>query len=198
MNTNCRNAVTVSIAWILAVGTLPSLADPVSYEGTATLCFIGAAPPSVERAGDDGAHRVSGLVSLYFIQTAPRAAEPPSGLVNGWELLTSDMTVTGKEYRLDWTGVLMPQAQAGATDTVLQETASVTTTDLSTLSGEWRGTGNLAGVRVDYVLTMLPDATPDCPGERPPQCADLEGGCLPAEPPYVDRFTVYEISGTVH
>ena len=134
---------------------------------------------------------VSDVVSLYYIQTAPAGDPPPAGLVNGWELLISDMKITRKVYWLDWTGVLIPTDYVGTTGTVLEETASVKTKDLSTLSGTWEGTGDLAGTSVDYVLTVNPDATPDCPSEHPDQCADV-GGCLPADPP-----TVYEMSGFV-
>lgn len=173
-------------------------ADPAPYEGTATLCFIGAAPPSVEQKGKNGVTYVSDAVSLYYIQTAPVGTTPPAGLVNGWEVLTSDMKITNKVYWLDWTGVLTPTAYVGTTGTVLEETASIKTKDLSTLSGTWQGTGDLVGTSVDYVLVLNPAATPDCPSEYPPQCADILGGCLPAEPPYVEGPTVYDMSGFVN
>jgi hypothetical protein len=193
-----KHGITTSAALLLALGVLPVLADSTPYRGTATLCFIGAVPPTVKQADRDGVSRVSDLVSLYYIQTAPPGIDPPVGLVNGWELLTSDMKFTGKEYWLSWTGVLAPTAYADRTGTVLEETASIETKDLSTLSGTWQGTGDLAGTRVDYTLTVIPGATPDCPSEHPPQCADIEGGCLPAESPAVREPTVYDMSGVVN
>ena len=194
----CKHAFTTSTALFLTLGMLQVLAGPKTYEGTATLCFIGAVPPSVKQAGEDGVGSVSDLVGLYYIETAPPGVNSSSGLVNGWELLISDMQISGEEYRLGWTGVLTPTAYVGTTGTVLKETGSIETKDLSTLSGTWQGTGDLAGTRVDYALTLIPDAVPDCPGERPPQCAEIEGGCLPAEPPAAEGPIVYEISGVVN
>jgi hypothetical protein len=162
------------------------------------LCFIGATPPTIKQAGEDGISSMSGMVSLYYIQTAPPGLDAPVGLVNGWELLTSDMKIVGKEYQLAWTGVLIPSAYADSKGTALAETAYIETKDLSTLSGTWQGKGDLAGNHVDYSLTIIPDATPDCPSDHPPQCADIEGGCLPAEPPAVRKPTVYGISGSVN
>jgi hypothetical protein len=194
----CKHGFTTSTALLLALGMSQVLADPTPYKGTATLCFIGAAPPTVKQAGKDGVRSVSGLVSLYYIQTTPPGGDPSVGLVNGWELLTSDMKITGEEYQLDWTGVLTPTAYADTTGTVLEETASIETKDLSMLSGTWLGTGDLAGTRVDYTLTVIPGAQPDCPSEHPPQCKDIEGGCLPAAPPAVREPTVYDMSGVVN
>ena len=188
-----------SAALLLVCGMMVQVsADPVPYEGTATLCYIGAVPPSVEQKGKSGVTYMSEVVSLYYMETAPIGTEPPAGLVNGWELLTSDMKITGKVYWLDWTGVLIPTVYVGMPGTTLEETASIKTKDLSTLSGTWQGTGDLVGTTVDYVLTIVPDATPVCPSEYPAQCADIEGGCLPAEPPYVEGPTVYEMSGFVN
>jgi hypothetical protein len=167
-----------------------AIADPVPYAGTATLCFVGAVPPTVEQKGNGGVSYLSGAVSLYYIQT-------DNALVNGWEVLTSDMKITKKVYWLDWTGVLTPTAYVGTTGTVLEETASIKTKDLSTLSGTWQGTGDLLGTSVDYVLVLDPVATPNCPSEQPIQCADV-GGCLPAEPPFVEGPTVYDMSGFVN
>ena len=175
-----------------------ALADPIPYQGTATLCFIGAVPPSIEQKGEGGVTYVSDMVNLYYIQTAPVGVDPPAGLVNGWELLTSDMKIIEKVYRLDWKGVLTPTAYAGTTGTALEEIASIETSDLSTLSGTWRGSGELADTRVDYLLTVVPGAKADCPSDPPPQCADIAGGCLPAEPPFVEEPIVYDISGYVN
>jgi len=194
----CKHTFTKSAALLLAFGMLQAFADTMPYKGTATLCFVGAIPPVVKHADEDGVSKVSNLVSLYYIQTAPAGAVSSPGLVNGWELLTSDMVITGEEYRLDWTGVLTPTAYAGTPGTALEEMASIETKDLSTLSGTWQGTGELIGTRVDYVLTIIPDAKPECPSEPPPQCTDIEGGCQPAEPPAVREPTVYDMSGVVY
>jgi hypothetical protein len=194
----CKHGFITSAALLLALGMSQVLADSTPYKGTATLCFIGSAPPTIKQAGEDGVSSMSDLVSLYYIQTAPPGLDPPVGLVNGWELLTSDMKIVGKEYQLAWTGVLIPTAYAHKTGTVLAETAYIETKDLSTLSGTWQGKGDLAGTHVDYTLTIIQSATPDCPSEYPPQCADIEGGCLPAEPPAVREPTVYDISGIVN
>jgi len=180
-----RSALSTSTALLFAFAALPALADTSRFEGTATLCFIGAVPASVEQK-DNG----------DYLKTAPVGASPAAGLVNGWELLVSDMKIAGKEYWLDWTGILTPTAYAGTSGTALEETASIQTTDLSMLHGTWLGTGELEGVRVDYVLRVNPDAAPDCPGEQPSQCADVVGGCLPAKPPQPP--IVYDISGIVH
>jgi hypothetical protein len=188
----------ISMALLLGLSVVPVSADPVPYAGTATLCYIGAKAPLVKQQGQGEESHVSGLVSVYFIQTAPIGVDPPAGLVNGWELLTSDMKISTEAYWLDWTGVLTPTAYLGATGTVLKETASIKTKDLSKISGTWQGTGDLAGTSVDYVLTIVPDAAPDCPREYPPQCEELAGGCLPAEAPYVEKTTVYEMSGFVN
>jgi hypothetical protein len=196
MNTITKYAFTISMALLFALGMSQTFAEPMPYEGTATLCFIGAEPPSVEQKGNASPTYVSNVVSLYYIQTAPVGETPPAGLVNGWELLISDMKITRKVYWLDWTSVLVPMDYVGKA--VLEETASVKTSDLSTLSGTLQGTGDLEGTSVDYVLTIIPDATPDCPSEQPLQCADIEGGCLPAVPPYVEGPTVYDISGFVN
>lgn len=186
-------------ALLLALGTVVQVsADPVPYEGTATLCFIGATPPSVEQKGKRGVTYMSDVVSLYYLETAPVGSDPPAGLVNGWEMLTSDMKITAKVFWLDWIGVLIPTDYIGMPGTTLEETASIKTKDLSTLSGTWQGTGDLADTSVDYVLTIIPDATPNCPSEQPAQCADIAGGCLPAEPPFVEGPTVYEMSGFVN
>jgi hypothetical protein len=198
MNRISKFIFTTSTALLLAWGVLQVSADPLPYAGTASLCYVGAEAPSVEQKGEDGVSHVSGLVSVYYIQTAPVGADSPSGLVNGWELLVSDMKISKEGYWLDWTGVLTPTAYSHLTGTVLRETASIKTTDLSTLSGTWQGTGDLAGTSVDYVLTVAPGATPDCPGEYPPQCEDLAGGCLEAKPPYVEDYIVYDMSGFVN
>lgn len=194
----CRHTFTTSIALFLTLAALQVLADPKTYAGTATLCLIGAVPPSVKQTDKDGVDSVSGLVGLYYIDTTPAGIDPPSGLVNGWELLTSDLQIIGDEFLLEWKGVLIPTAYADTTGTVLRETRSIRTKDLSTLSGTWQGTGDLAGTRVDYVLKMIPGGVPDCPGESPSQCAEIEGGCLPAKPPAVERPIVYQISGVVN
>ena len=198
MNKITKYALTLSTAALFAVGMLQALADPIPYEGTATLCFISAIPPQIDQKGNSGVSYMSGAVSLYFIQTAPVGGTPPEGLVNGWELLTSDMKSTRKVYWLNWTGVLTPTAYVGTTGTVLEETASIKTKDLSTLSGTWEGTGDLEGTSVDYVLTLNDDATPNCPSEQPLQCGDINGGCLPAEPPFFLGPTVYDMSGFVN
>jgi len=198
MNKISKFVFTTSTALLLTWGTLQVSADPIPYAGTATLCYVGGEAPSVEQKGEDGVSHVSGLVSVYFIQTAPVGTEPPAGLVNGWELLVSDMKISKEAYWLDWTGVLTPTAYSHMTGTVLKETASIKTKDLSTLSGTWQGTGDLAGTSVDYVLTVVPGAVPDCPSERPPQCEDIAGGCLPAKPPYVEDFIIYDMSGFVN
>jgi len=191
-----RSALSTSTALLFAFAALPALADTSRFEGTATLCFIGAVPASVEQKDNGETTYVSDMVSLYYLKTAPVGASPAAGLVNGWELLVSDMKIAGKEYWLDWTGILTPTAYAGTSGTALEETASIQTTDLSMLHGTWLGTGELEGVRVDYVLTVNPDTAPDCPGEQPSQCADVAGGCLPAQPPQPP--IVYDISGFVH
>ena len=165
-------------------------ADPVPYEGSATLCFIGGTPPTVDQKGKGGVSYVSDVVSVYYIQTN-------HDLVNGWEVLTSGMKATKKVYWLSWTGVLIPTAYVGTPGTTLSETAEIKTKDLSTLSGTWQGTGALEGTSVDYVLTVNPTATASCPSEQPPQCADIEGGCLPAVPPYTEPV-VYDMSGFVN
>lgn len=194
-----KYTVITPVALLLALGAVvPVSADPVPYEGTATLCFIGATPPSVEQKGKNGVTYMSDVVSLYYLETAPVGTDPPYGLVNGWEMLTSDMKITAKVFWLDWIGVLIPTDYIGMPGTTLEETASIKTKDLSTLSGTWHGTGDLAGTSVDYVLTIIPDATPNCPSEQPAQCADITGGCLPAAPPFVTGPTVYEMSGFVN
>ena len=195
MSKVCKYFFSTSTVLLLATGMSQTLADPLPYKGTATLCFIGAAPPPSEQKNEVG--NVAEMISLYYIQTAPVGVDPPSGLVNGWELLLSEMKIIGKMYSLDWTGVLTPTLYAGTTGTVLAETASIKTKDLSTLSGTWQGTGDLRGTRVNYQLTAIPGAAPDCPAEHPPQCADIAGGCLLAEPPFVEAAVVYEISGFI-
>lgn len=198
MNKISKYALITSAALLPTLGMVVLVsADPMPYEGTATMCWISAVPPSVEQKGKSGVTYMSDVVSLYYIQTAPVGETSPAGLVNGWELLISDMKATKQVYWLDWTGVLIPTDYVGIPGTALEETASIKTKDLSTLSGTWQGTGDLAGTSVDYVLTIIPDATPDCPSEQPLQCADING-CLPAEPPYVLGPTVYEMSGFVN
>jgi len=108
------------------------------------------------------------------------------------------MSISGREYTLDWTGVLTPAAYAETPGTTLTETASIKTEDLSTLAGSWQGTGALSGTRVDYALSIVPDAVPDCPEAPPPLCSGIEGGCLPAEPPAIESPLVYSISGVVN
>jgi hypothetical protein len=189
------SAITLTMA--LALSGAHASGDSIAYAGTATLCYIGAQAPLVEVSEEDGEKRVSGLVSLYYIQTAPSRAEPPGGLVNGWEVLTSDMKISGEAYTLEWTGVLAPTAYIGMAGTVLKETATVKTRDLSTLSGTWHGSGDLEGTLVDYVLKMIPGAEAKCPDEYPPQCKDMTGGCLPAEAPQVENPVVYDMSGFV-
>jgi hypothetical protein len=198
MNKVSKYVFTTSVALLFGLEVLHLSADPLPYAGTATLCYVGAEAPSVEQKGEDGVSHVSGLVSVYYIQTAPVGTGPPAGLVNGWELVVSDMKISKETYWLDWTGVLTPTAYSHMTGTVLRETASLKTKDLSTLSGTWQGTGDLVGTSVDYVLTVVPGATPDCPSEYPPQCEDMAGGCHPAKPPYVEDFIVYEMSGFVN
>lgn len=199
MNEIWKYASITSAALLLTLGVVAQVsADPVPYEGTATLCYIGATPPSVEQKGNSGVTYMSDVVSLYYMETAPVGTDPPAGLVNGWELLMSDLKITRKVYWLDWKGVLIPTDYLGVPGTTLEETASIKTKDLSTLSGTWQGTGDLAGTSVDYVLTIIPDATPNCPSEYPAQCAVIVGGCLPAEPPYVEGPTVYAMSGFVN
>lgn len=190
MNTICKYALTASMAVSLALWMPRALSDPMSYEGTATLCFTGSFAPSVEKDDEAGVTYISNIVSLYYIQTAPVAADPvPAGLVNGWELLISEMKSKKNMYWLKWTGVLIPATYASTAGTVLEEVASIETTDLSTLSGAWRGTGELSGIRVDYVLKVDPDSPPTCPSEQPPQCAGIEGGCMQALEPFVYRIT---------
>ena len=193
MNKISKYAFVTSSAALLVLWTPRALPDSISYDGTATLCFTGRLPPSVEREDEDGVTYVSNIVSLYFIRTAPVAADTaPAGLVNGWELLISNMKSKTNMYWLEWTGVLIPTAFAGTTGTVLEETASIETTDLSTLSGTWQGTGELSETSVDYVLKVDPDSSADCPSEEPPQCAGIEGGCMRVQQPLV-----YRISGSV-
>jgi hypothetical protein len=190
MNTIGKYAFTASMAASLALWMPRALSDPMLYEGTATLCFTGSLSPSVVRDDEAGVTYISNIVSLYYIQTAPVAADPaPAGLVNGWELLISDMKSKANMYWIKWTGVLVPAAYASTTGTVLEEIASIETTDLSTLSGTWRGAGELSDISVDYVLTIDPDSPPTCPGEQPPQCAGIEGGCMRAQQPFVYRIT---------
>jgi hypothetical protein len=190
MNTISKFAFTASITASLALWMPPALSDPMLYEGTATLCFTGSLSPSVERDDAAGVTYVSNIVSLYYIQTAPVAADPaPAGLVNGWELLIAEMKSKTNMYWLKWTGVLIPAAYAGSAGTVLKEVASIETADLSTLSGTWRGAGELSGTSVDYVLTVDSDLPPTCPSEQPPQCAGIEGGCMQAQQPFVYRIT---------
>ena len=190
MNTISKYAFTASLAASLALWMPRALSDSMLYEGTATLCFTGSLSPSVERDDEAGVTYVSNIVSLYYIQTAPVAADTAAvGLVNGWELLISDMKSKANTYWLKWTGVLIPAAYASTTGTVLQEVASIETTDLSTLSGTWRGAGELSSVSVDYVLTIDLDSPPTCPSEQPPQCAGIEGGCMQAQQPFVYRIT---------
>jgi hypothetical protein len=178
---------------LLGLGALQASDDDI-YLGTATLCYVGTVPPVVTQKGNSPVVYISNAVHLYYIQTAPIGETPPVGLVNGWELLVSDMKMTKTVSWLDWTGVLIPTDYLGTEGTTLEETASIKTKDLSTLSGTWQGTGELEGVSVDYVLTINEDASPDCPGVYPPQCEDI-GGCVPAEPPYYVGPTVYNMSG---
>ena len=198
MNKISKYVFATSVALLLGWGMSQLSADSLPYAGTATLCYVGGEAPTVEQKGEGGVSHVSGLVSVYYIQTAPVGTEPPAGLVNGWELLVSDMKISKDAYWLDWTGVLTPTAYSHVTGTVLKETTSIKTKDLSTISGTWQGTGDLAGTSVDYVLTVAPDTTPDCPSEKPPQCEDITGGCLPAIPPYVGTSVVYDMSGFVN
>ena len=192
-NTTGKCALAASMTAVLAFWTSPAFSDPVSYEGTATLCFTGGSPPSIERDDQSGLTYVSNIVSLYYIRTSPVAADSShEGLINGWELLISDMESSTNMYRLKWTGVLIPTAYAGKTDTALEEIASIKTTDLSTLSGTWQGTGELSGTSVDYLLVLDSDTPADCPSEQPSQCADIEGGCMQAQEPFV-----YRLSGSV-
>lgn len=193
-----KRIFSTSMALLLLFGLSQASADPVPYSGTATLCFIGAVPPAAEQNDGAGVGDLSGAVSLYYIRTAPDGTDPPAGLVNGWEVLVSDLKVIENVYWLDWTGVFTPTAYAGTTGTALEETASVRTRDLSTLSGAWRGTGDLAGTRVEYQLTLIPGAAADCPAGKPAQCVAIAGGCLPAEPPYFEGARVYAISGFVN
>lgn len=192
-NTTGKYALAVSVTALLALWMRPAFSEPVSYEGTATLCFTSRSSPSIERDDQSGVTYISNIVSLYYIRTSPVAADSAhEGLINGWELLVSDMESSTNMYWLKWTGVLVPTAYAGKTGTALEETASIRTTDLSTLSGTWRGTGELSGISVDYLLTVDPDTPADCPGEHPPQCAGIEGGCMqPLEP------IVYHLSGSM-
>lgn len=193
MNKISKYAFVVSMAALLALWMPRALSDSMLYQGTATLCFTGRLSPSVERDDKGGATYISNMVSLYYIQTASVAADAaPAGLINGWELLISDMKIKTNMYWLEWTGVLIPTAYAGVAGTVLKETASIETTDLSTLSGTWQGTGELSDVSVDYVLKVDPDSPTNCPSEEPPQCAGIEGGCMRAQQPFV-----YRISGSV-
>jgi len=193
MNKMSKYAFVASLAAFLVLWTPRALPDSISYEGTATLCFTGRLPPSVEREEEGGVTFVSNIVSLYYIRTAPVATDTaPAGLVNGWELLISNMKSKTNMYWLEWTGILIPAAYAGTTGTVLKETASIETTDLSTLSGTWQGTGELSDTSVDYVLKVDPDSSTNCPSEEPPQCAGIDGGCMRAQQPLV-----YRISGSV-
>ena len=193
MNKMSKYAFVASLAAFLVLWTPRALPDSISYEGTATLCFTGRLPPSVEREEEGGVTFVSNIVSLYYIRTAPVATDTaPAGLVNGWELLISNMKSKTNMYWLEWTGILIPAPYAGTTGTVLKETASIETTDLSTLSGTWQGTGELSDTSVDYVLKVDPDSSTNCPSEEPPQCAGIDGGCMRAQQPLV-----YRISGSV-
>ena len=187
-----KYAFTTFTTMLLGLGALQASASEGPYEGTATLCYVGAVPPVITQKGNSPVAYISNAVQLYYIQTAPVGEVPPVGLVNGWELLVSDMKMTKTVYWLNWTGVLVPTGYPEGT--ALEETAAIKTKDLSTLSGTWQGTGELEGVSVDYVLTINEDATPDCPGVYPPQCEDI-GGCVPAEPPYYVGPTVYDMSG---
>ena len=192
-NTTIKSVLTTSITALLALWMPKALSDTVLYEGTATLCFTSRLSPSVEWDEKAGVTHVSNIVSLYYIQTTPVAADSASaGLVNGWGLLISDMKSNTNEYWLKWTGVFIPTAYADRTGTALEEIASIETTDLSTLSGTWRGTGELTGTIVDYVLTVDLDTPPDCPSKQPLQCAGIEGGCMQAQQPLV-----YRLSGSV-
>ena len=65
-------------------------------------------PPVITQKGNSPVAYISNAVQLYYIQTAPVGEVPPVGLVNGWELLVSDMKMTKTVYWLDWTGVLIP------------------------------------------------------------------------------------------
>ena len=193
MNKNSKYAFVISMAAILVLWMPRALSDSMFYEGTATLCFTSRLPPSTERDDKDGVTYVSNMVSLYYIQTAPVAPDTAfGGLVNGWELLISDMKSKANIFWLEWTGVLIPTAYADRTGTALKETASIETTDLSTLSGAWQGTGELSDISVDYVLKVDPDSPTNCPSEEPPQCAGIDGGCMRAQQPFV-----YRISGSV-
>ena len=180
----------VATALMPLVQAPQAIADSVPYSGIATLCFVGAVPPQVDQKGNNGVTYMSDVVSLYYIQT-------DNDLVNGWEVLISDAKITKGLFWLDWNGVLTPTDYVGTTGTVLEETNSIKTKDPSTLSGTWQGTGDLLGTSVDYVLVLDAVAEPDCPIEHPSQCADV-GGCLPAEPPYFEGPTVYNMSGFVN
>ena len=195
MNAITKYAFTTSTAVLLVLGMLQAWAEPIAYEGTASLCYQGALSPSVEQKGNASPTYVSYVVSLYYIQTAPVNADTaPAGLVNGWGLLISDMKITRAVYWLDWIAVLYPTDYEHDPTTVLEETASVKTKDLSTLSGTWQGTGELEGTVVDYVLIVDADAEPDCPnGVYPPPCDLIEGGCMEAQ-----ETLVYDMSGFVN
>ena len=194
MNAITKYAFSTSTAVLLAWGMLQAWADPIAYEGTASLCWQGELSPSVEQKGKAGVTYVSNVVSLYWIQTAPDEADfAPAGLVNGWGLLISDMKITRAVYWLDWIATLYPSDYQDDPETVLEETASVKTKDLSTLSGTWQGTGQLEGTVVDYVLVVDPDADLNCPGVYPPPCFFIEGGCMEAQ-----ETLVYDMSGFVN
>ena len=70
MNNVSKYVFTTSVALLLGGGMLQLSAEPLPYAGTATLCYVGAEAPSVEQKGEDGVSHVSGLVAVYYIQTA--------------------------------------------------------------------------------------------------------------------------------
>lgn len=182
-------AVAVLSACVLSVAVqIPqAVAEPVGYEGTATLCFVSATPPIVVEKRNKTL--AEGVVSVYLIET-----DHP--LVSGWEVLDLDWKITKHWTFISGEGVLVPYGYEG-TDTALVENVQIKTKDLSMMIGEWQGSGELLGTTVQYELIPQTEPVPVCNHDDPPAvCGDI-GGCLPAIPPYVEDPIVYDVSGWV-
>lgn len=174
-------------ALLIAVQIPQAVAEPVGYEGTATLCFVSTTPPIVEEKRNKTL--VEGVVSVYLIET-----DHP--LVSGWEVLDLDWKITKHWTFINGEGVLVPYGYEG-TDTALVENVQIKSKDLSTMIGEWQGSGELLGTTVEYELIPQAEPVPVCDYSAPPAvCGDI-GGCFPAKPPYVADPIVYDLSGWV-
>lgn len=180
-----KTILSASVTLLFAIGaTQVAVAQEVPFEGKVNLCAVDFTHRTVEEKGK-GKIIERDMVYLYRIVTDYPA-------INGWDVMTFDFT-TDRDGRQYTTGDIFFIPDEYAAGAFQEQLFNLLITD--SMPGRFLGLGSLAGVTVDYTLSVnLPEAE-YCFDH--PYCDDHPGACF-----YLPELGAppigYDFTGTVY